>query len=308
MRAMRLGWLALVGVVGVAAADRKPTQDEQLGAQLASYQENGANVALQTVGRDAPAPLFVFTNRGTAVNAWGRRWTGGSFGEFAEMRGKPTVAYAADRTIAWVAVDSHELFNCTTSMPVEQGDAFPCDPDQIVERDGHTHMVGPSAHMTGLFVKAKQGWVPYAYHVGSPHSAKEQAEALKKLVKLEPIKRHVGGADDVVAVFEKSIGSSRALAKTVSDRADVVLYGSEMSERFVGGAKVRETLEKWDLAIKVTGLHAGVASKHVAFVAANLEASVGKGKPSPYRLLAIYEKTDTWKVVQLQFSFPLVFD
>ena len=85
-----------------------------------------------------------------------------------------------------------------------------------------------------------------------------------------------------------------------------MLYGSELTERYVGGAAVKKQLEAWNLAIKVEGLHAGLAStKKVGFVAANVTAGVtGKGKPSPYRVLAIYEKTDTWKLVQLHFSFP----
>jgi hypothetical protein len=87
-----------------------------------------------------------------------------------------------------------------------------------------------------------------------------------------------------------------------------VLYGSASEERTVGGAAVKKKLLGWNLKLAVKdGIHAGVtANKALAFVAANIGATSLKkptAKPSPYRLLAIYEKSATgWKLVVAHFS------
>jgi hypothetical protein len=292
-------WIAIAGVLvaSLAVADRKSPQDE-LGALLASYQSGGSG---------DERPVIAFSDWSVHIGTWAQSYVGHSFGEHSEMVGKPTVAYATgDPSIAWVAVDSHELSACLDAKEFHgSGDAFPCGDDRsrIVERKYQTYLVGATHHTTGLFVKSKKGWAPFAYHIGYPISAEVQATVKKP--KIAPITREVGGADAIVATFEKSIATSKALAATVSNRADVVLYGSELAERYVGGDVVRKQLERWNLTFKVTGLHAGVASKTVGFVAANVEATAGKGKPAPYRVLAIYEKTDTWKLVQLHFSFQV---
>src|SRR5262249_60023024 len=110
----------------------------------------------------------------------------------------------------------------------------------------------------------------------------------------------------VAKKFEATIGDVKAFAKTVSQRNDVVLYGSELAERTVGGNEVRAQLAKWKLAFKVRdGVQAGISSsKTTAWVAANLDASKpGDKKPTPYRALLVYEKhADTgWGVVPLHF-------
>jgi len=92
-------------------------------------------------------------------------------------------------------------------------------------------------------------------------------------------------------------------------RKDVVLYGSELSERTVGGDNVKAKLAAWKLAFKVRdGIQAGLtASKTVAWVAANVDATSlknPKDKPTPYRALFLYEKTaGTWQIVHAHFSF-----
>lgn len=117
-------------------------------------------------------------------------------------------------------------------------------------------------------------------------------------------------AAEVVALFERSLAAPADLAASVSTRKDVVLYGSEMKERYVGGAKVRAQLKKWNLAFEVRdGIQAGVTSnKKVTWVAANVDGRPAK-KPTaraiPYRVLFIYEQTGTnaWQLVQAHFSF-----
>jgi hypothetical protein len=95
-------------------------------------------------------------------------------------------------------------------------------------------------------------------------------------------------------------------AATISARKDVVLYGTEPTERVVGGAAARARLVKWDLSLAVHGgIRAGATrSKAVAWIAADVDARSAKSKTSsPYRLTVVYEKTGAeWKIVQIHFS------
>jgi hypothetical protein len=87
------------------------------------------------------------------------------------------------------------------------------------------------------------------------------------------------------------------------------MYGSELGERFVGGAKIKSQLATWNLGFTVKGgVQAGITqSQTVAFVAAYVDAKSvknPKGAVSPYRVFAIYEKTLlSWRLVSLHFAF-----
>ncbi len=199
-----------------------------------------------------------------------------------------TVAYSTDGTAAWVAAD------LGASAPCGMASCMHDKPDPM--------------HATALYDKAG-GWQPVTWLMSRIYGGSEQAKALAAGVKLFEIARKIDGAEDVVKQFEATIGDAKALAATVSARKDVVLYGSDLGERYVGGAQVRAKLIAWALAFKVRdGIQAGVtSSKTVAWVAANVDASSAKhpkDKPVPYRMLFVYEKTaGAWQLVQAQFSF-----
>jgi len=147
------------------------------------------------------------------------------------------------------------------------------------------------------------------WHIARVVAAKAQKAALTKGTTPAAIAKKIDGAEELVKAFEASIGDPKALAKTVSDRKDVVLYGNEAKERTVGGAKVKAKLTAWNLGFTVRdGIQAGLtSSKTVGWVAANVNAKSPKkpkDKPVPYRLLFIYEKKGTeWKLVNAHFSF-----
>jgi hypothetical protein len=199
-----------------------------------------------------------------------------------------TVAYATDGTAAWVAAD------LWASTPCGMTSCMHDKPDPM--------------HATALYDKAG-GWQPVTWMASGVHSGAEQTKAIAAGVKLMEVARKIDGAEDVVKQFEATIGDAKALAATVSARKDVVLYGSDLGERYVGGAQVRAKLIAWALAFKVRdGVQAGVtSSKTVAWVAANVDASSAKhpkDKPVPYRMLLVYEQTaGAWQLVQAQFSF-----
>lgn len=201
-----------------------------------------------------------------------------------------TFALAADKKAAWIAVDLDVYAYCGASD---------CRRDP------------PTAHLhAAMVVDVASPLRPLAYHLGRIVSGKAQAAAMKEGVTPEKLARRIDrGAEAAVQQFEATIGDPAAFAKSVSDRKDVVLYGSDKHERYVSGATVRARLAKWKLAFEVRdGVQAGVsASGSVAWIAANLDARpAGKrgGKPTPYRALVVYERTGTsWQVVLAHFSF-----
>lgn len=199
-------------------------------------------------------------------------------------------ALSSDGKAAWVAAD-------VKGVP---------QPDECAPEPCRPNTDAPH-HATGLLEKGAKGWTWVAWHIARPVEAKEEA-ALRDKVKVEKLDKTIAGAEDAVAVFEASLADPKAFAASVSDRKDVVLYGSSSAERTVGGAKVRTKLASWNLKFTVIdGIQAGVtANKTVAFVAANVDAMSlrAPSRPaSPYRVLAIYEKTGpTWKLVQANFS------
>lgn len=236
-----------------------------------------------------PEPRFTFTNDGGGpLGARGHdnqpNFGGGDVEVTNLVAGK-----AADGTAWWFAADAKGV--------IIDGDCAPepCGPN----RD-------PPLHATGVVEKERGKWRWVAWHITEPVKASDQAYYIKSKVAPDVLPRAIGaGAEDAVKLFEASIGDPKTFAATVSDRKDVVLYGSELRERTVGGAKVKAKLTKWKLGFKVRdGIQAGLAGKSVAWVAANVDATGPKQQtPAPYRLLALYEKTGTaWKLVQAHFS------
>lgn len=205
---------------------------------------------------------------------------------------KVVVAEATDRKAAWITANLGEVEIACGSAPC------PKNPPPPVA----------SHHATGLAEKVGDDWQWVAWHVAFAVDGQQQAKAAKAGVVPAVIPRAVAGAEDVVKLFESTIGDPKAFAASISSRKDVVLYGSDHAERTVGGAAVRAKLGAWKLAFKVRdGVVAGTTtSKTVAFVAANVDATSQarpKDKPMPYRLLLIYEKTGgAWQVVVAHFS------
>jgi len=274
------------GPAAADKADKRPkavrdVEDRWLQLQQGDSGDDG--------GAAMKAPGFGFTAEGLAdkpsIDVLG------SDLELATIDPKSTVvAVAADGKAAWIATNLEE--------------------DDICGDETCPRHPKPSNwdHVTALFDGT--GYQPLVFHVGKTITGKAQAAAMKSGVDYDavPGAKPPAGAADAVKVFESTIGDPKVLAATISTRKDVVLYGSELKERVIGGKKVAATLTKWNLSFKVRdGLRAGVTtSGTVAWVAANLDATSMKkkgGKPTPYRALFIYEKTSGWQLVQIHFSF-----
>jgi ketosteroid isomerase-like protein len=164
------------------------------------------------------------------------------------------------------------------------------------------------AHGTALFEPTPAGWQSVVWDFAHVLTAKQQAEAKRSLP--APIK-HTLDAGVESAVGELTVRLARdpaLLAAMVTDRKDAVLFGSDLAERFVGGAAIRERLVKWNLRYKIRdGVLAGLTtSGSVAWVVANVDAAKPGNKTSTtYRMFAILEKVaGNWQIVQLSFSIP----
>lgn len=212
---------------------------------------------------------------------------GGSWGEGGNGE-HPTVGFAADGKSAWIAMDM--AFRHLCGMPQ-------CMDDPPAE----------VAHGSALFEFTSSRWQPVVWDFARILKPKEQAAARRSPP--PPIERAIDpGAEIVARQFEAALGDPAALAASVSDRKDVVLFGSDRKERYTGGAAVRAQLLRWKLGYKVRdGVFAGLStSKTVAWLVANVDAArPGSKAISTYRLFAIYEQAgDAWRIVQLNFAIP----
>ena len=193
------------------------------------------------------------------------------------------VGLAADGHAGWVAADSGTIMAC--GMPG-------CD--KILRDAARDANVKPPWHHTALVEDGKVLFL----HIGTTGKGVGYSGSMEAHIE--------DAAKPAVELFQKTIGDPKAFAATISARKDVVLYGTEPNERFVGGAAARATLLEWGLSLTVHGgIRAGVTkSKTVAWIAADVDARSAKSKASaPYRLTVVYEKTGTeWKIVQIHFS------
>lgn len=225
------------------------------------------------------APRFAFSDQDPYVSRAG----GTANYEWSKAeKGKTIKAVAADGSAFWISSDIRGGGLCGLN-DCPKGDK------------------GKLMHVTALFDKDGKA---VAWHIARAVTASEQTKAVAAGVTPSTFDKGIDkGAEDAAKLFETTIGDGKALAASVSDRKDVVLYGSAPTERIVGGAKVKAQLAKWNLVLTPTsGIQAGVVGS-VAWVAANVDSQPKKGskaKPVPYRALFIYE---SGKLVNAHFSF-----
>ena len=201
------------------------------------------------------------------------------------------VATAAGGDIAWVSADLDEYGYCG-SCGLARGK--------------------PVAYSHGTILLDKgPAWHSVAWDVTFTATDANQAKAAKAGIMPPALTKKIdAGAEAAEKLFEGSLADPTAFAATVSDRKDALLYGSNLAERYVGGAKVKAQLKAWNLKLALRdGVQAGAVGATIAWVAANVDATALKSPKtpsSPYRLFAIYEKTgDSWKLVLANFGIVL---
>lgn len=232
-------------------------------------------------------PRFVFTPGGVVISPSSLGDASSSLSDFGFPEGSAVLGTAADGKTSWVAVDV--------------GYGFPCG------MEGCDKMIAPKVHGVALFDAPQHAlaWSLGLVVAGSfkPGRPSPRIKTVTPVVLATAIDR---GAELAVARFKSSLGDTEALAKSVAERKDVVLYGSELAERFIGRDAVRAAIRKWKLGFTVRdGIQAGLSSsKTTAWVAVNVDAAKQRdAKSVPYRVFAVYDKVGAdWQLVVLHFS------
>lgn len=292
MRRLGAVALGLVVVAGTATAQPKK-KPPPTPAELAV---RAMHDALAPGGERSDVPLFAFTLSDALAEPAAADVPIDFEMGFDTPKKRTSVGLTADGKAAWVAADLEAI----TMVCGDETCPRVAKPDSFY-------------HGSAVLQLGAQGWVPVAWAADESVTAKDQADlAARRTPDPTHITRKVRlGAIDVVGLFEKTLADPRALAATVSPRAEAVLYGSEFKERYAGGKKVAAQLLKWNLGFKVRdGLDAGITGNgQLAWVAANVDATSLKkkgAKATPYRAFFIYEKgASGWQLVVAHFSFVL---
>jgi hypothetical protein len=272
MRGRALLGIGIFAFAAVALADGLPQEVIEQARRFSHVTAAGGQLS-----GDGDPPRFAISVSSTVVSPTLRTYADAkvSFGELSKPLEPITVGRSADGKTVWIGED-------------------------IEYAPDHTTTTLARVHATGLF---DDGQLAVAWHLGeiAPPQGKKAApiELLKLAKQIDP------GAEAPAALFAKTIGDPAALAKTVSSRADTVMYGPEAADHFAGGAAIKSQLATWQLKFTIRdGVQAGVAdSKTTAFVAAHVDARKPDGSVTPYRLMIIYDKVGAdWQLVALHFS------
>jgi ketosteroid isomerase-like protein len=281
IRALSLATL-LVGSVAIAG-DSGPPPAAGPAAELTTRLE-----AITSKSTHAPAdtPRFAFTGNLSLEHPKSLDEATMGFPDIAKVDASKTVVISVDPDTAVISTHLGEYASC-----------------------GKDGCKTPDSYLraTAVFEKGASGWQPLAWSITPSIPSSSQQDAIDDNISPDKLTRDVTGAEDAVHVFEATIADPKTFAGTFSDRKEILMFGSEMPERFAG-AKAKTQLSSWNFAFSVRdGVRAGVSkSGNVAWVAANVDAKPAKqknAKPLPFRVFAVYEKiATTWKLVQLQFS------
>jgi hypothetical protein len=233
-------------------------------------------------------PKFAFTSNVTVEQPSNATEALVGLPEVGVVDASKTIVGTSDPDTAWISTHIGEHFACSKAGCAKDA------PDGWLRA-------------TVLMERSNGQWQPTAWSITPPIVGTSQQDALDANVMPDKLGRNTTGADAVAKQFEDTIGDPKKLAASISDRKEVVMFGSELPERFVGKA-AKQQITGWNFAFTVRdGVRAGMSkSGNVAWVAANVDARPAankKAKALPFRVFAIYEKTGSdWKIVSVQFS------
>jgi hypothetical protein len=276
----------LVATGASALADTKapaaPSLNDELSQRLVAIVSRSAHAS-------ADVPKFAFTGNLSLEQPanWGEATMGFPDNALADT-GK-TLVVQTDPDTAVISTHLAEYASCPAAGCARAGEA-----------DSRLRAVA-------VFEKANGNWQPVAWAITHGIVSAAQQDAMEQGIMPDKIGRNTAGADEVAKQFETTAADPKAFAASFSDRKEVVMFGSELPERYVG-AKAKAQITSWNLAFKVRdGLRAGISkSGNLVWVAANVDATSvknAKAKPIPFRMFTVYEKSAAgWKVVEVQFS------
>jgi len=262
----------------VAAAE---TPAEEVAKRLETITSKSSRAKLDV-------PKFAFTSNLTWEAPYSLEEAMFGFPQITQLDKAKTIVGIVDPETAFVTANLGEFSNCPNNGCAKSS------PESWLRA-------------TAVFEKVTGIWQPLAWSITSPIPGDSQVAAMAEGIVPDKIARNVAGADAVALLFETTIAEPKTFAATVSKRAETVMLGSELPERYLG-PQVAKQITAWNLVFKVRdGVRAGVSkSGKLAWVAANVDAGQikrPKAKPIPYRVFAIYELDGKdWKLVQLQFA------
>lgn len=282
--------MTLIVATGVATgasalADTKAPAAPSPNAELAQRLEA---IVSKSAHASADVPRFAFTGNLSLEQPanWGEATMG--FPDNALADAAKTVVVQTDPDTAVISTHLSEFSSCPAAGCAKQA------PDSTLRA-------------VAVLEKANGNWQPIAWAITNPIQSAAQQDAMAQGIMPDKIGRNTAGADEIAKQFETTAADPKAFAASFSDRKEVVMFGSELPERYVG-AKAKGQITSWNFAFKVRdGLRAGISkSGNLAWVAANVDATSVKNakmKPIPFRVFAVYEKSSAgWKVVEVEFS------
>jgi len=275
----------LVATGASALADTKAPPAPSANAELSKRLEA---IVSKSAHASADVPRFAFTGNLSLEQPanWGEATMG--FPENALADAGKTVVVQTDPDTAVISTHLSEFSSCPAAGCAKQA------PESTLRA-------------VAVLEKANGNWQPVAWAITHSILSASQQDAMEQGIVPDKIGRNTTGADEIAKQFETTAADPKAFAASFSDRKEVVMFGSELPERYVGG-KAKTQITSWNFAFKVRdGLRAGVSkSGNLAWVAANVDATSVKNtkmKPIPFRMFAVYEKSAAgWKVVEVEFS------
>jgi ketosteroid isomerase-like protein len=200
------------------------------------------------------------------------------------------IGVSPDGHAAWLADDVHERINAA-------GDLRPLSfrhTEVLAEREG-------------------QWWVVAEFwSMPLPNAKAAQMAGAGTMPTLEDIGDAVGpGAQPIAAAVDTWVAQPKAVVGQFADRADVIFYGNDPTERMLGGADIKKFLGQAfnNDGIKQArkGLRAGVTPNgQVGFAAYNLEAAAEMNNSTvvlPFRVMEVFVADGgAWKIVQLHMA------
>ena len=288
---MRVPFLVGLALLPALAADAKkppPPPPPATPSPISELTERLEGITSKAGKPQLDVPKFALSDNVTIEQPTNAAEALAGFPDVAVADSGKTIVGTTDADTAWISTHLGEHYAaCAKGCAKEAPDAW--------------------LRATAAFEKSNGTWQPIAWAITPAIPGTSQQEAVDGNINPDAIGRNTAGADDVAKLFEGSIGDPKKFAATFSDRKEVVMFGSELPERFVG-KQAKAQVTSWNFAFSVRdGVRAGVSkSGNLAWVAANVDAKpvkAPKSKALPFRAFALYEKAGTdWKLVSLQFS------
>jgi len=272
--------ILLIPSLALADAPKPASPISEVSQRLEAIASKGAHATLT-------APAFAFTDSLTIAKPASGDAAQTGLPEVAVADASKTIVASADENTAWIATHLGEHYAACgkAGCAKEPPDAW--------------------LRATALFEKVDGTWQPTAWAITPPIPSASQQDAIDQGI--APDKIASDGSADAAKLFADSLVDPKKFAASFSDRKEVVMFGSELAERYVGKA-AKTQVAAWNFAFTVRdGVASGTSkSGNVAWVAANVDAvpvKNAKAKPLPFRAFALYEKTGAdWKLVSIQFS------